>query len=158
MARKSDNLPLLLVGGSLGLTLLFHAIWSILFEDWIKHQLERIMGHTVAEMLEKFGSVGFPVVAAIALTWLIYSFAKAHAKAELFGESGHAPKPLTDEAPPQIDPSWARDLSLADALWRAYSGDWNGWRQVVQPSPGADRFYKTVKEIRQYAFDGALPI
>lgn len=158
MARKSDSLPLWLVGSSLGFTLLFHTVWSILFEDWIKHQLERFVGHTVAELLEKFGSVGFPVIAAIAFTWLIYSYAKAHAKAELSGQSGDAPKLATDKAPAQLDPSWVRDLSLADALWRAYSGDWNGWSQILQPSPEAQRFYKTVDEIRQYALDGSLPI
>ncbi len=159
MARKSDSLPLVLVGGSVGLSLLFHTIWNILFEDWIKHQLEHFFGHTVAEMLERFGSVGFPVLAAIALIWLIYSYAKAHVKADLAGQSGASPIPAPATIkPPVFDQSWIRDVSLANALWRAYSGNWNGWQRIMQPSPEADKFYKIVDEIRQYAFEGALPI
>jgi hypothetical protein len=107
---------LVLVGGSVGLTLLFHTVWNILFEDWLKHQLERLFGHTVAEMIERFGSVGFPVVAAIALTWLIYSVAKAHIRVELAGQSGTSPAPHPAIAEPaSFDPSWARDVLLADA-------------------------------------------
>jgi hypothetical protein len=78
MSRKSDNFPLVLLGGGLGLWLLFHAIWDILFEDWLKHQLEHLAGHTVAEMIERFGSVGFPALAAIATVWFLYSYIKAH--------------------------------------------------------------------------------
>jgi hypothetical protein len=59
VARKTDNYPLVFIGGGLGLFLLLHTVWSILFEDWLKHQLEHLVGHTVAEMIERFGSVAF---------------------------------------------------------------------------------------------------
>src|ERR1700732_3240498 len=78
MSRKSYNFPLVLLGGGLGLWLLFHTIWSILFEDWLRHQLEQFAGHTVAEMIERFGSVGFPALAAIATVWFLYSYIEAH--------------------------------------------------------------------------------
>src|ERR1700758_5330028 len=83
MARKNDNLPLALGGPTLALSLLLHTIWSILFEDWLKQQLERFVGHTVAEMLERFGSVGFPILGAIAVVWLLYAYLKAHLMAEM---------------------------------------------------------------------------
>jgi hypothetical protein len=76
MSRKSDNFPLVLLGGGLVLWLLFHAIWDILFEDWLKHQLEHLAGHTVAEMIERFGSVGSPALAAIATVWFLYTYIK----------------------------------------------------------------------------------
>jgi hypothetical protein len=59
MARKQDNLPLVLGGGVLALSVIFHTTWSILFEDWVKHQLEQFAGHAVAEMIDRFGDVGF---------------------------------------------------------------------------------------------------
>jgi hypothetical protein len=47
MSLKSDNFPLVLTGGTVGLWLLLHKIFDIFFEDWIKHQLEPRVGHTV---------------------------------------------------------------------------------------------------------------
>jgi hypothetical protein len=78
MSRKSDNFALVLTGGTLALLLLFHTMWSILFEDWLKHQLERIAGHTVAEMIEKFGAVGFPALAAGGVVWFLWAYIKRH--------------------------------------------------------------------------------
>src|SRR5258706_9454382 len=121
MARKSDNFPLVLVGGGLGLWLLLHAIWSILFEDWLKHQLERLVGHTVAEMMEKFGAVGFPALAAIAIVWLLYSYIQTNLESELAHPAVIPPRPQTVI----FDPSWVRDVLLLDALWRAHLGRWN---------------------------------
>jgi hypothetical protein len=74
VSRKSDNYPLVFVGGGLGLFALLHAIWSILFEDWVKQQLEHFVGHTVAEMLEKFGSVGFPLLGMIGIIWFLIAY------------------------------------------------------------------------------------
>jgi hypothetical protein len=82
MSRKSDNFPLVLAGGTLALWLLLHTAWNILFEDWLKHQLERFVGHSVAEMIEKFGAVGFPALAAIGTVWFLYVYIKRHVKAD----------------------------------------------------------------------------
>jgi hypothetical protein len=78
MSRKSDNFPLVLTGGALALLLLFHRIFDIFFEDWIKHKLERYFSHTVAEMIERFGSVGFPALAAGAVVWFLWAYIKRH--------------------------------------------------------------------------------
>jgi hypothetical protein len=78
MYRKSDNFPLVFMGGTLGLWLLFHAMWSILFEDWLKHQLEHWFGYTAAEMIERFGAVGFPALGAISLAWFLLAYAKRY--------------------------------------------------------------------------------
>src|ERR1700738_3963700 len=93
MSRKSDNFPLVLTGGALALWLLLHKIFDIFFEDWIKHQLEPFVGHTVAEMIERFGSAGFPALAAGGIVWFLYSYIKSHLRAEI-------PDPLI-EAPRQ---------------------------------------------------------
>jgi hypothetical protein len=76
MARKTDNFQIVLIGAGLGLFLLFHTVWSILFEDWVKHQLEKIIGQTVAEMIEKFGALGFPLLGAIAIVWFLWTYLK----------------------------------------------------------------------------------
>lgn len=89
MYRKSDNFPLVLTGGALALWLLLHKIFDIFFEDWIKHQLEPFVGHTVAEMIERFGSAGFPALAAGGIVWFLYSYIKSHLRAE-------APDPLIE--------------------------------------------------------------
>jgi len=78
MSRKSDNFQLVFLSGGLGFLFLFHTAWNILFEDWLKHQLERFFGHTVAEMIERFGAVGFPALAAGGLAWFLLRYAKAH--------------------------------------------------------------------------------
>lgn len=83
MSRKSDNFPLVLTGGALALWLLLHKIFDIFFEDWIKHQLEPFVGHTVAEMIERFGSAGFPALAAGGIVWFLYSYIKSHLRAQL---------------------------------------------------------------------------
>jgi len=100
--RKSDNYPLVFLGGGLGLLLLFHTIWNILFEDWLKHQLERFFGHTVAEMIERFGAVGWPALAAGGIIWFLLHYAKAHyaaalsAQAENLGSSAGGAAPIPD--------------------------------------------------------------
>jgi uncharacterized membrane protein YraQ (UPF0718 family) len=95
MRRKSDNFPLVLAGAGLGLWILFHAIWSILFEEWLKHQLEHLVRHTLAEMIERFGSVGFPAVAAIAIVWFLSSYISAQAKAEVADQAELLSHPVT---------------------------------------------------------------
>lgn len=74
MARKSDNYPLVFMGGGLGLLWMFHIVWSIVFEDWVKHQLEHFVGHTLAEMIERFGSVGFPLLGAAGIIWFLIGY------------------------------------------------------------------------------------
>jgi hypothetical protein len=83
MARKSDHFPLVLGGGILALLWLFHTIWSILVEDWVKHQLEQRVGHTVAEMIERFGAVGFPALAAGGIVWFLYHYIERSLRAEV---------------------------------------------------------------------------
>jgi hypothetical protein len=74
VARKSDNYPLVFMGGGLGLLWMFHIVWSIVFEDWVKHQLEHFVGHTLAEMIERFGSVGFPLLGAAGIIWFLIGY------------------------------------------------------------------------------------
>jgi hypothetical protein len=82
MSRKSDNFPLVLTGGTVGLWLLLHKIFDIFFEDWIKHQLEPRVGHTVAEMIERFGSAGLPALAAGGIVWFLLRYVRAQYEAE----------------------------------------------------------------------------
>jgi len=89
MVRKSDNFPLVLTGGALGLWLLFHKIFDIFFEDWIKHQLEPFVGHTVAEMIERFGSVGFPLLGVIGIIWFLIAYNRDH-KSKAMAQDGGA--------------------------------------------------------------------
>jgi hypothetical protein len=78
MSQKSNNFPLVLTGGALALWWLFHKIFDILLEDWIKHQLEPRFGHTVAEVIERFGAVGFPALAAGGVVWFLCAYMKRH--------------------------------------------------------------------------------
>jgi hypothetical protein len=159
MARQKDNLPLALGGAALALFLLFDTIWSILFEDWLKLQLERFVGHTVAEMLERFGSVGFPVLGATAVVWLLYSYLKAHLRAEMGIKA--EPEPRREVAATTIDPRWSRDLLLSEALWRVYNGDWSGRIDLSQEhyqDAKVLKLWDAAVALRQHAFDGTLPI
>jgi hypothetical protein len=162
MARKSDNFQLVLAGGGLGLWILFHTIWTILFEDWIKHQLERLVGHTVAEMMEKFGSVGFPALAAIAIVWFLYSYATAHAKAESADRKrASAEAAAIPSTPSASNPNtkWTRDVPLLDAIWRAHLGKWDARiTYAYEDWESKKPFYLITDDIRQKAFDGILPI
>lgn len=72
--RKSDNFPLIIAGSGLGLGLLLHTVWNILLEDWLKHQLEHYFGLSVADMIEKFGAVGFPLLVAAGIVWFLYQY------------------------------------------------------------------------------------
>lgn len=56
-----------------------------------------------------------------------------------------------------FDPSWTRDVELWEALWRAYSGNWNG-RSDVETGVEILRFEIAADTIRQHAFEGSLPI
>jgi hypothetical protein len=83
MDRKSDNMSLAVLGGILALFLLLHTIFNILFEEWIKHQLEHHVGYTVAEMIERFGAIALPVLAAICVVWLLFHYLKREFNREL---------------------------------------------------------------------------
>jgi hypothetical protein len=161
MRRKSDSFPLVLAGGGLGLWILFHTIWNILFEDWLKHQLEHLVRHTLAEMIERFGSVGFPALAAIAVVWFLSSYISAHTKAELAAQNELQSRSEVPRKTPAFDSSWARDVTMSDALWRAFSGRW-GVRQQFSPSdhssPEMNRLWVTGDRLRQQAFEGQLPV
>jgi hypothetical protein len=74
MGKSSNNFELVLLGALLALILIFHSIFNILFEEWVKHQLERYLGFTVAEMIERFGSLGFPILMAIGIVWFLYRY------------------------------------------------------------------------------------
>lgn len=78
VSRKSDNYQLVFIGGGLALFMLLHTIRSILLEDWLKHQLEHLVGHTVAEMIERFGSVGFPLLGVIGIIWFLIAYNRDH--------------------------------------------------------------------------------
>jgi hypothetical protein len=54
-----------------------------------------------------------------------------------------------------------RDVTLTDAMWRAFTGRWNGRPQAkmdIGSDPEALRFFGICDEIRQHAFDGKLPV
>ncbi|MBR0779142.1 hypothetical protein JQ625_30340 [Bradyrhizobium diazoefficiens] len=156
MARKSDNFPLVLGGGTLALALAFHTIWTIVFEDWVKHQLERLVGHTVAEMIEKFGDVGFSVIAAIAVVWFLYWYIKRALEAELKSE---AAEPIQAPANLIFDSSLVKDATLLEAIWRVTLGKWGERREYAEKDLEAMKpFWNATIEIRQRAFEGKLPI
>ncbi len=159
MARKTDNFPLVLAGAGLALWLLLHTVWSILFEDWLKHQLEHVAGHTVAEVIERFGHLGFPALAAMAIVWFVFVYAKASAKAELAETTTPPPVESLDRKTTILDPSWIRDALLLDAIWRAHLGQWKARETYPHDDWSAKTpFYKAANDIRQMAFEGKLPI
>jgi hypothetical protein len=80
---RSDTFPLWLLAAILGLFTALHAIWSILFEEWIKLKLEHAVGLTVAEMIERFGAIGVPTLLAIGIVWLLYHYIKRQFENEL---------------------------------------------------------------------------
>jgi hypothetical protein len=55
-----------------------------------------------------------------------------------------------------FDPNWVRDALLGEAIWRAYSGNWSGWLQLNSTDEATFRYI--AEQIRQYAFEGLLPI
>jgi hypothetical protein len=83
MDRQSDNTPLVLLGGVLALFLFLHTIFNILFEEWIKHQLENYLGYTAAEMIERFGAIALPAFAAVCIVWLLFQYLKRVFRREL---------------------------------------------------------------------------
>src|ERR1700732_3343007 len=74
MDRRSDNLPLVLLGGAIGILFMLHTVWSILLEDWLKHELEHSLGLSEAEMIERFGELGFPILGAFGIVWFLYKY------------------------------------------------------------------------------------
>jgi hypothetical protein len=157
MRRKSENYPLVLAGGGLALWILFHTIWNILFEDWLKHQLENLVRHTLAETIERFGSVGFPALAAIAVIWFLSSYISAQAKAELADQS----YPRSDDQKPfAFDTSWTRDVTMLETLWRAFSEEWEVRPQLPLESSGpeVEKLWAVADQLRQQAFEGRLPV
>jgi hypothetical protein len=81
--KQSDNASLVLLGSVLALFVLFHAIFNILLEEWIKHQLASHFGYTVAEMIERFGAIALPAGAAGCVVWLLFQYLKRDFKREL---------------------------------------------------------------------------
>jgi hypothetical protein len=162
MRRKPDNFPLVLAGGGLGLWILFHTIWNILFEDWLKHQLEHLVRHTLAEIIERFGSVGFPALAAIAVVWFLSSYISAQTKAEFAAQSELQSRPeAVARKAPAFDNSWTRDVTMLDALWRAFFGEWEVRPQfspLDHSSPEVLRLWAIGDRLRQQAFEGELPV
>jgi hypothetical protein len=55
-----------------------------------------------------------------------------------------------------FDPNWTRDIFLGEALWYAYSRNWSGWLRLGERD--AELFHYVTVELRQYAFEGLLPI
>lgn len=72
MWKRSDNTDLALLFATAVLALLGHSIFNILFEEWLKHHLQAYFGLTVAEMIERFGAISAPVLASIAIIWIVY--------------------------------------------------------------------------------------
>jgi hypothetical protein len=75
----------------------------------------------LAEMIERCGSVGFPALAAIAVVWFLSSYISAQTKAELAAQNELQSR--SEDVPrktPAFDSSWARDVTMSDALWRAF--------------------------------------
>jgi hypothetical protein len=70
-------------------------------------------------------------------------------------------RPLVEVMPARdksaIESNWTRDVSLLEALWRAFSGKWSGQRRVTE-SHEILRFEIAADDIRQHAFEGQLPV
>jgi hypothetical protein len=71
MPGRSDNTDLVLLLGAALLAALGHSIFDILLEEWIKQRLEDYFGFTVAEVIERFGSIAIPTLLAIAIIWIM---------------------------------------------------------------------------------------
>src|SRR5436305_1791923 len=74
MRPRSDSFEVILLGLVLALVFMLKTVWDILFEAWLIHYFERQFGLTVAEMIERFGAVGFPILGAVAIVWLLYRY------------------------------------------------------------------------------------
>jgi hypothetical protein len=97
------------------------------------------------------------IVGGILWAALYFAFCVGRAERPEKEESDSHPEPrVLPEAVPS-DPKWARDVSLAGALWRAFQGD---WMNAKPPKDGLEneRFELTADQIRQHAFDGSMPI
>jgi uncharacterized iron-regulated membrane protein len=158
--QKSDNFSLVFIGGSLALWLLFHAIWSILFEDWIKHQLEWVFGRKLAEIIEKFGSAGFPLLAAIGVAWFLLAYAKRHYQGNIVDAAIEAQRLHTEalreqtaalRGPPRelysLPKSQAPSLPTWLELERRFQGARG--RATVLPDQSPDRRCRGVLAVRR---------
>jgi hypothetical protein len=152
MDQRSDNFPLVLLGGILALFLLQHTIFDIFFEEYIKLHLEAYVGLTVAEMIERFGSVALPALASIAIVWFLHHYIYRELRKEFATQTKVAPPRPTFFDPARMPP---RDVKLADVIWRVALGSW-GERKSAPPMD--NELDRACHQIRQMAFDGKLPI
>ena len=83
MRPRSNTFELWILASVLGLFIALHSIWNILFEEWLKQQLERALGLSVATMIERFGAIGVPTLLAMATVWLIYRYIRREFESEL---------------------------------------------------------------------------
>jgi hypothetical protein len=99
-----------------------------------------------------------PIFLATLGAWLFWK-TRPHAAPA----AGNVDQPNPTPAPQPIDPSQLppRDVSLSDAIWRAFMGKWGERKKEPMEMPNdpeAVRFYDICEEFTQHAFDGKLPI
>jgi hypothetical protein len=156
MENRSDNFPLVIGGAVLALVLVLHHVFGIFFDEWLKHYLEAFLGVTVAEMIERSGDLISSILAAVAIVWFLYWYVKRDFEKRLRDAGGSAPREVID--PTTLPP---RDVSLCDAVWRAFLGRWG---ERIDPDVMRSdrdlqiRFARICREIGQYAFERKLPI
>jgi hypothetical protein len=110
MEGRSDNTALALVFGAAILAVLGHEIFDILFEEWLKQLLAAYFSLTVAEVVERLGSIAVPTVAAFAIVWALVRILKRDYERQL-SDALNKPEPAFEFIFDPMEP-WVRTDSV----------------------------------------------
>jgi hypothetical protein len=150
MRKHSDMFPLVLAGGGFAIYAILQNAYQNALQawvvDWLKqHGYQEQLALVVSSLLPLVPNIGL----AIAVIWFIYWYVKKDF------EKTEAIKQQSRESPP------THDVSLFDAIWRAYFGEWKniGEGERLPSEQEYQRLHDLAEfDIPQRAFDGDLPI
>src|SRR6202035_5505477 len=150
MRKHSDMFPLVLAGGGFAIYAILQSayqnalqVWVV---DWLKqHGYQEQLALVLSGLLPLVPNIGL----AISVIWFIYWYVKKDF------EKTEAIEQQSRESPP------THDVSLFDAIWRAYFGEWKilGEGERLPSEQEYQRLHDLAEfDIPQRAFDGDLPI
>jgi hypothetical protein len=82
MDQRSENFPLVLLAGGLLLALFAHHLFGVFLDEWIKLQLEHIVGLSAADIIEKSGALLVQLFVAFGIVWILYNYIERHLRRE----------------------------------------------------------------------------